>query len=593
MGAELFKNIPSKVDDLVRGVRIGRIGLPDLQRPFVWADNKVRDLFDSMMKGYPIGYVMIWESPSDYETKKNVIGKNEKIHNEPKELVIDGQQRLTALVAAMYGVVVKDKNFSDKEIKISFNPLTREFAVWTPAYERDTEWISRISDVFLAKEQNTIITLRRKFIKDANEGRAKKNLPELSEEEEITVENNINALLNLSDFSLPTLEIQYNADEEAVADIFVRVNSGGQKLTENNFIQTLISVYENETSDKINEFSEKSRIPADNTSYNTLLAIEPSHLIRMAVGVGFKRARLRYAYMLLRGKNLKTGKFSAEERQANLDKFKDALDKVMNLNNWHGFINIVAEAGYISNKLIASSNAVVFSYVLYLIAKYDYKLDAMSLKKCISKWFFMSTITYFYTGSTESEVENQFADLRDVHTAEEFIAYIDKVIETHFTDDYFKLTLPSELNSAAAISPAWNGYIAAQIVLNTPMLFSNTPVSKYFVIGSSGTKHAIDKHPIFPKHYLEQIGYTNDRDRNQLANFTYLDYATNIEISDKAPVDYVSGYREKLGEEGYKKACEQNALPENFESMEYPEFLEKRRQLMAQVVRKAYEELCK
>lgn len=593
MGAELFKNIPSKVDDLVRGVRIGRIGLPDLQRPFVWADNKVRDLFDSMMKGYPIGYVMIWESPSDYETKKNVIGKNEKIHDEPKELVIDGQQRLTALVAAMYGVVVKDKNFADKEIKISFNPLTKEFAVWTPAYERDTEWISRISDVFLAKEQNTIITLRRKFIKDANEGRMKKNLPELSEEEEITVENNINALLNLSDFSLPTLEIQYNADEEAVADIFVRVNSGGQKLTENNFIQTLISVYENETSDKINEFSEKSRIPADNTSYNTLLAIEPSHLIRMAVGVGFRRARLRYAYMLLRGKNLKTGKFSAEERQANLDKFKDALDKVMNLNNWHGFINIVAETGYISNKLIASSNAVVFSYVLYLIAKYDYKLDAMSLKKCISKWFFMSTITYFYTGSTESEVENQFADLRDVHTADEFIAYIDKVIETHFTDDYFKLTLPSELNSAAAISPAWNGYIAAQIVLNTPMLFSNTPVSKYFVIGSSGTKNAIDKHHIFPKHYLEHIGYTNDRDRNQLANFTYLDYATNIEISDKAPADYVNTYRQKLGEEGYKKACEQNALPENFETMEYPEFLEKRRQLMAQVVRKAYEELCK
>jgi len=593
MGAELFKNIPSKVDDLVRGVRIGRIGLPDLQRPFVWADNKVRDLFDSMMKGYPIGYVMIWESPADYETKKNVIGKNEKIHDEPKELVIDGQQRLTALVAAMYGVVVKDKNFADKEIKISFNPLTREFAVWTPAYERDTEWISRISEVFLAKEENNIISLRRKFIKEANEGRAKKNLPELTEDEEITVENNINALLNLSDFSLPTLEIQYNADEEAVADIFVRVNSGGQKLTENNFIQTLISVYENETSDRINEFSEKSRIPAENTSYNTLLAVEPSHLIRMAVGVGFRRARLRYAYMLLRGKNLKTGKFSAEERQANLDIFKDALDKVMNLNNWHGFINIVGEAGYISNKLIASSNAVVFSYVLYLIAKYDYKLDAINLRKCISKWFFMSTITYFYTGSTESEVENQFADLRDVNSAEEFIAYIDRVISTRFTDDYFNLTLPSELNSAAAISPAWNGYIAAQIVLNNPMLFSNTPVSKYFIIGSSGTKNAIDKHHIFPKHHLEQIGYTNDRDRNQLANFTYLDYTTNIDISDKPPAEYVNVYRQKLGDEGYKKACEQNALPENFENMEYLEFLEKRRQLMAQIVRKAYIDLCK
>ena len=593
MGKELFKNIPSKVGDLVKDVRNGRIGLPDLQRPFVWKDNKVRELFDSMLKGYPIGYIMLWESPSDYESKKSSIGDNQKTYDEPKELVIDGQQRLTALVAAMYGINVKDKNFTDREIKISYNPLTREFAVWSQAYERDSEWISRISDVFLAKEDNSISSLRRHFIKEVNEGRTKKGIELLTDEEEDLIEDNINALLNLSDYSLPTLEINYSADEEDVADIFVRVNSGGQSLTENNFIQTLISVYENETSDKINDFASKSRIPAENTSYNTLLAIEPAHLIRMAVGVGFKRARLRYAYMLLRGKNLETGKFSDEERTENLRIFKDALDKVMNLNNWHGFINIVAEAGYISDKLIASSNAVVFSYVLYLIAKYDYKLDAAQLKKCISKWFFMSTITYFYTGSTESEVEKQFADLRDIHTASEFIAYIDNVIETHFTDDYFNLTLPSELNSAAAISPAWYGYIASQIVLNTPMLFRNTPVSKYFVLGSSGTKNAIDKHHIFPKNHLKQIGYFSDRDRNQIANFTYLDYATNIEISDDSPQDYVAKFREKLGEDGYVKTCNDHALPQNFESMEYLEFLEKRRVLMAQIVKKAYRELCK
>ena len=593
MGKELFKNIPSKVGDLVKDVRNGRIGLPDLQRPFVWKDNKVRELFDSMLKGYPIGYIMLWESPSDYESKKSSIGDNQKTYDEPKELVIDGQQRLTALVAAMYGINVKDKNFTDREIKISYNPLTREFAVWSQAYERDSEWISRISDVFLAKEDNSISSLRRHFIKEVNEGRTKKGIELLTDEEEDLIEDNINALLNLSDYSLPTLEINYSADEEDVADIFVRVNSGGQSLTENNFIQTLISVYENETSDKINDLASKSRIPAENTSYNTLLAIEPAHLIRMAVGVGFKRARLRYAYMLLRGKNLETGKFSDEERTENLRIFKDALDKVMNLNNWHGFINIVAEAGYISDKLIASSNAVVFSYVLYLIAKYEYKLDAAQLKKCISKWFFMSTITYFYTGSTESEVEKQFADLRDIHTASEFIAYIDNVIETHFTDDYFNLTLPSELNSAAAISPAWYGYIASQIVLNTPMLFSNTPVSKYFVLGSSGTKNAIDKHHIFPKNHLKQIGYFSDRDRNQIANFTYLDYATNIEISDDSPQDYVAKFREKLGEDGYVKTCNDHALPQNFESMEYLEFLEKRRVLMAQIVKKAYRELCK
>ncbi len=139
MGKELFKNIPSKVGDLVKDVRNGRIGLPDLQRPFVWKDNKVRELFDSMLKGYPIGYIMLWESPTDYESKKSTIGDNAKTYMEPKELVIDGQQRLTALVAAMFAVKVKDKNFADREIKISYNPLTCEFAVWSQAYEKDTQ----------------------------------------------------------------------------------------------------------------------------------------------------------------------------------------------------------------------------------------------------------------------------------------------------------------------------------------------------------------------------------------------------------------------------------------------------------------------
>ncbi len=592
MATELFKNIPSKVGDLVRDVRTGRIGLPDLQRPFVWKDNKVRELYDSMIKGYPIGYIMLWESPADYESKKNSIGVNVKTYVEPKELVIDGQQRLTALVASMYGVKVKDKNFTEREIKISFNPLTREFAVWTSAFDRTPEWIPKISDVFLAKENNTISSLRRKYIQAVNIGRVKKGISALSDDEEDLIENNINALLNLSDYSLPTLEISYDADEEDVADIFVRVNSGGQKLTENNFIQTLISVYENETSDRMNEFCAQSRIPASGTSYNNILAVDPSHLIRMAVGVGFRRARLRYAYMLLRGKNLESGQYSVEERRSNLDRYKAALDKVMNLNNWHAFINIIGEAGYINKAQIASSNAVVFSYVLYLIGKYDYNVDAVRLKKCISKWFFMSAITYFYTGSTESEVEKQFADLRDIHNSDEFVAYIDKVIDTRFTDDYFNFTLPSELNSAASISPAWNGYVAAQIVLNIPMMFSTTPVSKYFILGTSGTKNAIDKHHIFPKNYLTKIGYSTDRDRNQIANFTYLDYATNIDISDKPPVQYVEEYRNTLGEEEYIKVCEEHALPENFENMDYMEFLNKRRFLMAQIVKKAYKKLC-
>ena len=591
MGKELFDNIPSKIGDLLSDVKNGKIGLPDLQRPFVWKDSKARDLLDSMMKGYPIGYIMLWQSPEGYETT-NHIGTNDKIYIRPDYLVIDGQQRLTALLAALFGIKVKDKNYAERSIRISFNPLTREFAVWTEAYERNADWISDIYSVFKADEEHNVSKFRRQFIKECNSGRERNGKDILTDDEEETIETNLNDLLNLSIYTLPTLRINSKASEEDVAEIFVRVNSGGQKLTEKNFIETLLAVYDNDVYEKIDKFCEESRIPKDGTSYNFILKVDPSHLIRMAVAVGFRRARLRYAYMLMRGKNLETGIITKDEMDANLDKFKSALDKVTNLNNWHAFMGLFADAGYVNGSIVASTNAVVFCYVLYLIGKFDYKVPAVTLNKIIKKWIFFSTITYFYTGSTESEVEKQFADLRGVDTADEYVSYLENIISTRFTDDYFNLTLPNDLISASAISPSWFGYLAALNVLGTPMLFSTTSQVAKMLPGASGDKKAIDKHHIFPKHYLTEIGYTTDRDRNQIANFTYLDYNTNIDISDDPPSDYVGRYRSKLGEEGYRKSCAENALPENFENMAYPEFLEQRRKLMAQIVKKAYLKLC-
>jgi hypothetical protein len=591
MGKELFDNIPSKVEDLLRDVELGKIGLPDLQRPFVWPDSKVRNLLDSMLKGYPIGYIMLWSSPDEYDNAKQ-IGGNDKTYKEPDDLVIDGQQRLTALLAALHGTKVRDKNYQERAIRISFNPLTREFAVWTQAFERNTEWISSVSSVFEADRDHSVSKFRKAFIRQANEGRERNGRPALTDEEEDLIEENLNDLLNLGIYTLPTLKINSKADEEDVAEIFVRVNSGGTKLTEKNFIETLLAVFDNEVHARIDRFCAESRVPKDGTAYNQIIEVDPSHLIRIAVGVGFRRARLKYAYMLLRGKDLTTGVTSAKTREENLGKFKAALDLAINLNNWHAFLNLFGKAGYLKGSIVASTNAVVFSYVLYLIGKYDYKVPPFELNKIVTKWIFMATITGFYTGSTESEVEKQFADLREVTTAEGFVSYLESTIATRFTDDFFAYSLPSSLEGSSANSPSWFGYVASLIVLGTPMLFSTSPLAQYFAIGTSGKKNAIDKHHIFPKNYLTKIGYDNDRERNQIANFTYLDYNTNIEIGDKAPAEYVSAYREKLGEEGYAKSCRDNALPLDFEKLEYPDFLAQRRVLMASIVKKAYGRLC-
>lgn len=592
MGKELFNNIPSKVGELLMQVRNGNVGLPDLQRPFVWADAKVRDLLDSMMKGYPIGYIMLWSTPQNYENAKQ-IGENDKTYKMPNELVIDGQQRLTALLAAIYGVKIKDKSYKDRNIKISFNPLTREFAVWSMAFEKDTEWISSINDVFESDEKHSISKFRRAFIKTANEGREKNNKPVITDDEEDLIEENLNDLLNLNIYLLPTLKIEACADEQDVADIFVRVNSGGQNLKEKNFIETLLAVYDNSVHERINKFCAESRIPADKTSYNPIIELDPSHIIRMAVGLGFRRARLKYAYMLLRGKNLTTGEVSREEQNKNLDIFKSSLDIVLDLNNWHSFLNLFMQAGYLKNSLISSTNAVVFCYVLYLLGKYDYKVPSMQLRNILIRWIFMSTVTSFYTGSTESEVEKQFADLKKMNSASEFVAYLERVINTNFTDDYFRFTLPNGLNSSSATSPEWYAYLASLNVLNTPMLFSTTPLSQFFTIGNSGGKQSIDKHHIFPKNYLNSIGIDDDRDKNQIANFTYIDYPTNIDIGDDAPSEYVERFKIKLGEQQYTISCKQHALPIGFEKMEYNEFLIQRRKLMAETIREAYLKLSK
>lgn len=592
MAKEIFTHINRKVGELLTDVASGRIGLPDLQRPFVWSDSKVRNLLDSMLKGFPIGYIMLWESPCDFENKSQ-IGNNEKDYTQPRDLVIDGQQRLTALLAAIKGIKVKDSDYKERNIRISFNPLTREFAVWSQAYERSAEWISAVSYAFQAAERREETKFRRAFIKSLNEARERSQQPILSDDEEIAIEENLGDLLDLIYYQLPTLEVRAVASEEDVAEIFVRVNSGGQKLTEKNFIETLLSVYDNDIHKRINSFCRDSRIPRDNTSFNHILEADPVHLIRAAVGLAFRRAKLGYAYKLLRGRDLETKKTSQQTQAENLKCFREALDVVMDLNNWHTFMNIMAGAGYLRKSLVSSQNAVVFSYMFYLIGKTQFNVKPLDLRKIMTRWVFMATITGYFTDSPETAVESILNDMRNLSTPEEFIALLDREIRTNFTDDYFTSNLLRELVTSSTVSPIWKGYLASLNVLHHNVLFSTIPTVAFLTPGTNGLKSALDVHHIFPKNYLARMGYDNDRDRNQIANYTYLDYQTNIDISDDAPSVYAANQRVRMGDEAYALSLEQNAIPLGFEYMTFETFLDQRRRLMASIIRKAYNFLSK
>jgi hypothetical protein len=590
MAGMLYKQVNYKLENLILDIESGKLGLPDLQRPFVWPNTKVRDLFDSMMKGYPVGFLMLWDSPDDPDKSKQ-IGADSKEFKTPKYLIIDGQQRLTSLFAVMRGIEVKDSKFRKKRIYISFNPVTRTFRVGDNATKRAAEWIYDIAEVFQNKNKSRAYI---NGIINVIEASRTKSGETLSDTEAEKISTNITELISLVDYMIPTLEINEYTDEESISDIFVRVNSGGEKLNENDFILTLISVYWQEGRQMIENFCESAMVPATGTAYNHLIEPNATHIIRVAMAYGFQRARLRYAYMLLRGRDFDKGVYSEALRIQKFEELKTVLAEVLNVQAWHDFIKCAETAGFISDKLISSGNALIYSYAMYLIGKHNYKLDKSALRRVIAKWFFMTSVSGYYTDSPESAMETDLADLRNVETGKQFISHIETKIASIFTNDYFETTLPTGaggFTSSASNSPAWFGYCAALNILNVPGLFSTLHTRELFSFASSGTKNALEKHHLFPKAYLKSIGIADDRDRNQIANFAFIEWHDNLEILDTSPAEYMKDKLAKIPADEKAAIYEAHALPDGWENMTYDEFLKKRRVLMAHVIKKGYERL--
>ena len=587
MAKMLFTPVPRILKDLIMEVENGKLGLPELQRGYVWKAAKVRDLLDSMLKGYPIGYLMIWDA-ADSGDKSKQIGTDSKAYSAPKSLVIDGQQRLTSLFSVMRGRKIVDEKFNEKPVIISFNPLTKAFAVGDNATKRGADWIYDISEVFL--NESSSFSYISKKVESMAESRDRVGAP-LTDGEKQHIAQNIQGLLSLGDFSVPTLEINGSADEESVADIFVRVNSGGEKLGEDDFILTLISVYWQEGRQKIVEFCRSAKIPKQGTPYNFLFQPSPTHIVRVAMSYGFKRARLRYAYMLLRGRDFDKGIYSDGLRIQHFDKLKDVLDKVLNVQVWKSFLKCVEAAGFVTKSLISSENALVYSYVMYLLGKFDYEMEESALRRLIAKWFFMTAVTGYYTGSPETDMESDLADLRNVKTADSFVSLLEQKIAAVFTGDYFNISLPNNLANSAPRNPSWFGYCAALNVLDAKVLFSTLHTRELFSPTADGTKTALERHHLFPKAYLARIGITDDRDRNQNANFAFIEWSDNIEILDTSPAEYMKEQLEKIPVDEKVGIYANHALPNGWEHMEYGEFLTQRRILMAKVVKRGFERL--
>lgn len=582
--SSLFKYVPWEVGQLVDAVRTGTLALPDLQRPFVWSSTKVRDLFDSMYRGYPVGQLMFWQTGAEVGARR--IGSGEKTQV-PTHAIVDGQQRLTSLFAVFTGDPVVREDYTEGRIQIAFNPFTERFEVTTPVIRKSPEWLSNITPLF----QDPLAVVD-DFVDEVTEAK------NLSKEEARDVKRALARLEGLSRYQFTVVDLDKGADEEQVAEIFVRINSEGISLNQADFILTLMSVYWEKGRIALEEFSRSARtLPTDGkpTAFNWHLKPRPDEMLRVVIAVGLGRGRLKNAYSALRGRDIVTGKIDMNKREEQFQHLVEAEEQVLNLLNWTEFLKCVERAGYRSEKLIPSRNAIVFTYAMWLIGRTQFNVQLAPLREIIARWFFMSTLTSRYSGSYETTVDQDLARLNDISdkTPEAFIHHLQTQIDSTLTSDFWTVTLPNELNTSASRSPALFGYIAALNILDSDALLSTVSIRSW-LDPATLSKRGLERHHLFPKKHLKQdLGITNVRQINQIANYALVEWSDNNTISAQAPTDYwpeevAKKQQHGMSPERLAKQTRLHALPDAWPDITYDDFLNQRRPLIAAVIRDAY-----
>src|SRR5215475_1110197 len=220
MSTQRYSVTPHPIETLLTWVKSGEIAIPEIQRPFVWSAVQVRNLLDSLFQGYPVGYLIAWRNP-DVKLKDGTSSSG-------KRILIDGQQRVTALMAALLGREVVDKDYQRVRIRIAFQPVYRQFEVSNPAIAKDALWIPDIAAVFdphtsLFELVNTYCDCNVRTDKDE-------------------IFRSIELLRGITSNQIGLIELASDLDIETVTEIFIRVNSEGVSLSQADFAMSKIAV---------------------------------------------------------------------------------------------------------------------------------------------------------------------------------------------------------------------------------------------------------------------------------------------------------------------------------------------------------------
>ena len=358
------------IETLFTWIKSGEIAIPDIQRPFVWDATKVRNFLDSLFQGFPVGFLIAWKNP-DVKLKDGTSSSG-------KRILIDGQQRITALMASLLAQEVINKDYKRVRIRIAFHPQRRVFEVANPAIEKDAGWIPDIAVAF--DPHKSMFELVGKYC-DKNPGTTQDN-----------IFKSLELLRGITSNQIGLIELNHDLDIETVTEIFIRVNSAGVALSQADFAMSKIAVDEkhggNTLRKAIDYFCHLAVAPE---FYNTVKndaafaateflpqmawlrnanddLYDPSYtdMLRVAFTSEFQRGRLQDLVALLSGRNFETRQYEEVIVEESFARLKQGIARFMNETDYNRFIMIVRSAGFIDASMIGSQNALNFAYILYL-----------------------------------------------------------------------------------------------------------------------------------------------------------------------------------------------------------------------------------
>lgn len=598
MATQRYSVTPHPIETLLTWVKSGEIAIPEIQRPFVWDATKVRNLLDSLYQGYPVGYLIAWRNPS--------IRLKDGSTSSGKRILIDGQQRVTALMAALLGQEVLTKDYETVRIRIAFHPVEERFEVSNPAIQKDASWIPDLATVFAPDASLTKLT---------REYTARN--PDVDQDQISLVLEKVRKIINNQ---VGIIELAEDLDIETVTEIFIRVNSAGASLSQADFAMSKIAANDTyggnmlrkaidyfchlavapeflpriEKGDKAfaaSEFLPKMRWLKD---VNDDL-YDPSYtdMLRVAFTSEFRRGKLQDLVALLSGRNFETKQYEEAVAEEAFDKLKAGVLNFINKTHFDRLTMILRSAGFVTSGLIRSQNAINFAYILYLRGRAE-GVPAADIERLVRRWYVMSLLRGRYSGSPETAFD---FDIRQIESRG-LATYTDAVIDAELPESFWNTLLPQEMDTSSASSPYFLVYRAAQVKLGDLGFLSRDITVRDLLLNRS------DVHHVYPRNHLKGQGLTRGS-YNQIANFVLAQSEINIGIGDRDPKVYFSeladqcnGGAKKYGGittiEEMRANLRMSCLPECMLDGEIPsfdDFLEQRRKLMAQKIKTYFEGL--